>query len=106
MDVVWRWRKALGVGLMDSEGSRRLILDACQQGAQCGGKKLPPEERERRRRTAIALGLSRNLKLGYHGRRWTEAELALFATKTDEAIARKTCRSVAAVRRRRLRLKG
>jgi hypothetical protein len=73
VDVVWRWRKALGVGLMDSEGSRRLILDASQQGAaQCRGKQLPPEQVERRRQTALALNLGRSLRLGYHGRRWTE----------------------------------
>jgi hypothetical protein len=55
--VVWRWRKALGVGLMDSEGSRRLILDACQQGAAlCRGKTLPPEQVERRRTLAQAHG--------------------------------------------------
>ena len=32
--VVWRWRKALGVGLMDSDGTRRLIrLNALKGGA-------------------------------------------------------------------------
>ena len=35
--VVWRWRKALGVGRMDNPGSRHLILAASAKGADAGG---------------------------------------------------------------------
>jgi hypothetical protein len=31
--VVWRWRKALGVALMENDGSRRLIQAAADRGA-------------------------------------------------------------------------
>jgi hypothetical protein len=49
--VVWRWRKALGVGRMDSEGSRRLIQAAVEAGADARGRsrfRCPPRTAGRR----------------------------------------------------------
>jgi hypothetical protein len=60
--VVWRWRKALGADRKSCEGTRRLVRDASEQGAaQVRGKPLPPEQVERRRRTAEELDLGRHL---------------------------------------------
>jgi hypothetical protein len=60
--VVWRWRKALGADRLNCPGSQRLIRQASEQGAaQVRGKRLTPEAGERRRRTALAQGLARNL---------------------------------------------
>jgi hypothetical protein len=51
---VWKWRKALGVTRTDNPGSRRLILAASAKWAdKTRGVQLPPEQVERRRRTAI-----------------------------------------------------
>jgi hypothetical protein len=76
--AVWAWRRALGVGRADSEGSRRLIRAAAEKGAaQLRGKPLPPEQVERRRRTAIEKGLGRNLLTGYHGPCWTRRQIRL-----------------------------
>ena len=92
--AVWAWRKALGVGRADSEGSRRLIQAAAELGAaEVRGKPLPPEQVERRRQTAIDKGLGRNLVTGYHGPRWTAEDIALLGTIPDEDVARQTGRT-------------
>jgi hypothetical protein len=40
--TVARWRIVLGVGRMDSEGSRRLVLAVCEINAESAlGQKLP-----------------------------------------------------------------
>jgi hypothetical protein len=103
--VVWRWRKALGVGRADSEGSRRLIRAASEMGAaEQRGRQLPPEQVERRRRTARELNLARHLKAGYHGPWWTREQLRLLGTEPDAAVAAKVGRTVQAVRSMRTRL--
>jgi hypothetical protein len=58
--VVWRWRKALGVGLMDSPGTRRLIHATARKGGRAThaaaeaerkqlGTRPPPGAVDRRR---------------------------------------------------------
>jgi hypothetical protein len=42
--VVWRWRKTLGVGRMDSEGSRRLIETAAFAGGEASRRRGVTEE--------------------------------------------------------------
>jgi hypothetical protein len=86
--TVQHWRAALGVGRMDAEGSRRLIL-AATKGA----------------------GNARHVR-GNVGRRpdvpWTPEHVALFGVLPDAEIAGRTGRSVQAVaakRRRTLRAK-
>jgi hypothetical protein len=55
--TVWCWRQALGVERFN-EGSRRLHAQLSRTGAdRLRGKALPPEQVERRRRTARELGL-------------------------------------------------
>jgi hypothetical protein len=69
--VVWKWRRALGVDRLNCPGSQRLIRDASEQGAaQVRGKPLPPEQVERRRRTAVELGLGRFLRPGCNYKPW------------------------------------
>jgi hypothetical protein len=107
--VSWRvvkgWRRALGVTRTNNEGTRRRIRAASELGAaQQRGKRLSPEQVERRRRTAKELGLGRYLRPGYHGPWWTKAEEALLGRLPDEEVARRSGRSVNAVRQKREKL--
>jgi hypothetical protein len=100
--VVWKWRKALGVTRTNNPDSVRRQRAASEAGAaKTRGVPLPPEQVERRRRTALRLNLARYFKTGYHGPWWTKAELALLGRVPDEQVARRTGRTVAAVRRKR-----
>jgi hypothetical protein len=103
--VVWRWRKAMGVeGRAGTEGSRRLIQAAAAKGgAVLRGRPLTAEEVEQRRRTNRELDLARHLVKGYHGPRWTRKELALLGKLPDEEVARRTGRTLNAVRAVRAR---
>jgi hypothetical protein len=104
--VVWRWRKALGVGRF-TEGSLRLCRMAGEAAAEVlRGGPLPPEAVERRRRTAIEMNLGQYLQhcpCPNGSRPWTDYELALLGTMTDHALASRLSRSVNAVRIMRLR---
>jgi hypothetical protein len=78
---------------------------ASEKGAaELRGKQLPPEQVERRRRTAIDEGLDRNLVLGYDGPRWTAGQIRLLGTMPDDELAAKVGRSANAVRVMRTRL--
>src|SRR5262249_48873694 len=104
--VVWRWRRALGVGRTDSPGSRRLIEAASEQGAaKTRGQRLSRPQVELRRRNALRLRLGDFLEPGYHGRWWTEEEKDLLGTAPDAVIAKKVKRTTAAVRLMRTRCK-
>jgi hypothetical protein len=61
--AVYHWRKALGVGRMDSEGSRRLI-QAEAGAAAMREHEFTDEECDQRSRQSLALGLGRYLKTG------------------------------------------
>jgi len=77
VQTVWRWCRALGVTRTSNPGSRRLIVAAARQGAAVIKAHVwTATERRARSRRAIKLGLGRNLKLGYHGPRWTDREIA------------------------------
>jgi hypothetical protein len=103
--VVWRWRKALGVTRTNNEGSRRRIRAAAEAGtARLRGVPLPPHMVEQRRRSAIENNLAQYLTPGYHGPRWSDADLALLGTLTDDEVARRSGRSWNAVRQRREKL--
>jgi hypothetical protein len=65
---------------------------------------LPPDQVERRRQTARALNLGRHLHKGYHGPRWSDADLALLGTAPDAEVAARVGRSAQAVRIKRSRL--
>jgi hypothetical protein len=84
---------------MDSEGSRRLILAAAEKGAaECRGKRLPPADVERRRRTNRELELWRNLRPAGGRRLWTAADVALLGKEPDDVLAARLRRTVEAVR--------
>jgi hypothetical protein len=103
--AVIHWRKALGVGRTDNEGSRRLIQAAAEEGAKVvNAREWTGEKRERARRVNAAKGLSRNLVVGYHGRVWAPEDIALLGTIPDEDLARRTGRTADAVRKKRKQL--
>jgi hypothetical protein len=100
--LVWRWRKALGVGRADSEGSRRLIQAAAETGAAAMHERgLADEEADERRRRAVELDLGRYLHTAYHGPRWTPQEVALLGTMPDEELAARIGKTPVAVRQKR-----
>jgi hypothetical protein len=103
--VVWRWRRALGVGRMDNEGSARHMRAAAEQGGEAfGARGWTPEERERLRQVNARLGLAKTLVLGSPELRWAAWEVALLGTVPDREVARRTGRSVDGVRRKRTKL--
>jgi hypothetical protein len=55
------------------------------------------EERQQYRERSVALEPGRHLQLGYHGPRWTAAELALLGTLPDAEVAERIGRTVGAV---------
>jgi hypothetical protein len=103
--VVWRWRKILGVSRTNNEGSVRLIQAAADRGAAAmAAREWTEEECDQRSRRSIELGLVRTLVLGYHGPRWTPEDIALLGNVPDGEVARRTRRSVNAVRQKRILL--
>jgi hypothetical protein len=102
--TVWLWRQALGVEEFN-EGSAKLRTELNHQiGDRQRGRKLPPEQVQRRRQTANTLNLGRNLVKGYHGPHWTKAQLRILGTEPDDLVAAKIGRTVSAVRIMRTRL--
>jgi hypothetical protein len=100
--AVWQWRKAFGIGRAETEGSRRLIQAAADQGATVlRGKLVPREQVRRTTATRKRLGL-RPDRWGKTG--WKPEDLALLGTKPDDELAAKLGRSVKAVTVRRLKL--
>src|SRR5262249_12918398 len=99
--VVCRWRKALGVPALN-EGSARLRQELNAQLADgMRGKSLPPEQVERRRRTALELGLRPPPGSGMQV--WTAKELALLGTVPDGELAARIGRTEKAVTVKRLK---
>jgi hypothetical protein len=91
-ETVWRWRQAFGIGRWEPEGSRRLYQQLSEAGARkTRGQRLPADQVERRRRTALELGLKPTGRWGQTG--WTAAQLALLGTLPDERLAARPPRS-------------
>jgi hypothetical protein len=100
--AVGNWRRALGVGRTDNEGTRRLVQAAAEMGAEAvKDRDWSEEEREARRRQAVEMSLGANLILGYHGPRWTPEDVALLGVLTDDEVAQRTGRTPEAVRQKR-----
>jgi hypothetical protein len=104
--VVTRWRRVFGVGRVNCPGSQRLVRSASEKGAAVlRGRKLPPEQVERRRRTAVEQDLARNLRSGYNlGPWWSPAELRPLGRLPDAEAAAKVGRAPGAVRQKREKL--
>lgn len=87
--VVWRWRKALGVGQWEPERSRRLHQELSERGAAALKERgLSEEECGRRSKRSRELNIARFLPTGYHGPRWTAAEEALLGMMADKLSRR------------------
>lgn len=105
VSAVCHWRKVLGVGRADPEGSRRLIQAAAEEGAAATrAREWTNEERERCRQTTARLGQAAYLPAGYHESPWSEADVALLGQLPDEEVARRLGRSANAVRLKREKL--
>jgi hypothetical protein len=101
-NAVQNWRRALGVGRTDNEGTARLTQAAAEKGGNAiQDREWTEEEREQRRRAAVEQDLGRNLIPGYHGPRWTKRQLAMLGKMPDKEVARRTGRTVGAVRQMR-----
>ena len=99
------WRRALDVDRVSNPGTNRLIRRSAQAGAEVAKAHVfTDDEREVRRWNAKRLNLGRHLITGYHGPRWTAAELDLLATLPDAEAATRVGRSREAVRAMRARV--
>jgi hypothetical protein len=99
------WRRALGVTRAGNEGTARLVLAAGRQGAEAvRAHEWTEDERDRRRHVNAQKGLAANLILGFHGDWWTPEEIVLLGTVPDGRVARRTRRTVNAVRQKRQEL--
>jgi hypothetical protein len=103
--AVFNWRRVLGVERFN-EGSKRLHdAAAVETGRKTRGRKLHPEQVERRRRTAQERDLGQYLWNGSDPeKRWTAEHLALLGGLPDEEVARRTGRTEDAVRQKREKL--
>jgi hypothetical protein len=103
--AVQRWRRVLGVGRTDNEGTRRLMRDAAERGGEAARERgVTDEECDERSRRALRLNLAQYLWTGYHGPRWTPAQLRLLGKYPDEVVAAKVGRTAGAVRSKRTSL--
>ena len=103
--VVWKWRKAFGVGgRATTEGSKRAIRGAALKGAAAVKAKVwTAAERAACGTRARRLGLK---PVGrWAGKEWTLAQLALLGTDDDKVIAKKIGRTRGAVTTQRVRWK-
>jgi hypothetical protein len=102
VEVVWRWRKALGVSMWGTEGSRRLLQRNSQAGADAVKRKIfTKAERARHRLAALKRGSRPNR---WTGNGWSATQLALLGRFPDTEVAVKTGRTANGVRVKRQRL--
>ena len=104
--VVWRWRKLLGVTQTNNPRTHQLVSAASQAGgAALKEKTWTEEERAAKRLLAKRLNYRKTLQTGYHGPRWTAAQLKLLGKLPDDEVARRIGRTPNAVRIKRDRLR-
>ncbi len=106
--VVWKWRKAFGVGgrKRTTWGSKRAIRAAAQKGAAAvKAKEWTDAELDAKSELSKRLGLRPGPRWTPANGAWRETELALFGTDHDEAIAGKIRRSREAITAKRVALK-
>jgi hypothetical protein len=102
--TVWAWRKAFGVGgRATTRGSRKAIRAAAIRGAAAvRAKEWTDAELDKKAATSKHLGLRPPDRWKGRGG-WIDAQVRLLARMTDEQVARRTGRSVNAVRNKRRR---
>lgn len=105
--TVANWRRALEVDRINNPTTHQLIRQSAQSGAdRIKRRRYTRAEREATAQRNKALSLYRNLKVGFHGRRWTIKELRLLRRSEDnQEIAMLIGRSESAVRAMRCRLR-
>jgi hypothetical protein len=102
VSVVWGWRQAFLVNTTNNRGSNRLVRAAAAEGAEAiKAKEWTDEEREARRRNALANDQAQHFRAAVHEETWTEEEITLLGQLPDAKIARKIGRTVSAVRQKR-----
>jgi hypothetical protein len=100
--VVHRWRRLLSVTRTNNPGTHRLVRANAQAGGHAAKTKEWTEvERQAKRETAQRLDLGRHPKPGYHGPRWTTAQMRLLGKLPDAEVAARIERTVGAVRQKR-----
>jgi hypothetical protein len=103
--VVQQWRRFLDVTGTNNPGTHRLQRANAHAGGDAAkAKEWTEAERQGKREIAERLDLGRHLRHGYHGPRWTKAERALLGKLPDAQVARRTGRTAAAVRVKRVEL--
>jgi hypothetical protein len=101
--AVWSWRKAFGITQWRTPGSARLHRHLSATGAsRLRGKKLPRAFVKRREAARRAKGYVVPDRWAKDGWKWKQ--VALLGRMSDEIVAKKTSRSVNAVRLKRNRL--
>jgi hypothetical protein len=95
-ETVWRWRQILRVPKLNPDSARLRRALNREYGGRLRGKRLPPDQVERRRQTARALGLRPTGRWAENG--WTADQLALLGKVPDAELAAPTGRTVGAVR--------
>jgi hypothetical protein len=105
--AVWHMRKALGVTRTNNKGTQRLLRRTAEYVAEVMREREWTEpERQQRREHAERLDLEQHMRDGLHrvfG--WKPGELKLLGKLPDAEVARRTGRSVAAVRSKRGKLR-
>jgi hypothetical protein len=97
--VVWRWRKAFGVGgRATTQGSKRAISAAAQKGADAiKAKEWTDEELDAKSETSKRLGLKPGPRWTPARGGWTAEQIALLGTDHDKVVAEKLGRTTSAV---------
>jgi transposase-like protein len=105
--VVWKWRRAFGVGgRATTPGSRRAVRAAALQGAAAvRAKEWTDEELDAKAEAAKRCGNRPPPRWTPATGAWTAAQLKLLGTDHDEAIAERIGRTPGAVRCKRTRAK-
>jgi hypothetical protein len=107
MFTVCAWRRALGVGMWEPEGSKRLHQALSEAGAAAmQGREFTQAERQAKAERAKAMNLIQHPWAGRQekGQYWTAEQLQLLGTDTDAAIAAQIGRTPEAVRVKRSKL--
>lgn len=105
--LVWKWRKALGIGRMTA-GSRRLRrLQTFSAAERIRSAKTVRSQKHRQAQRQRALARWRRKGSFGNARKWTAKELRLLGRFSDSEIARQIGRTECAVtvKRRELRIK-
>jgi hypothetical protein len=106
LGAVCRWRKALGVTVTNNPRTYALVRRAGQTGADAMKKReWTEDECKAKSERSMRLNTVAHLQHTYHAEWWTREERALLGTISDADVARRTGRSLAAVRAQR-RLQG